>query len=106
VTKYDCESHLTFLRVTSRTRALENTGGKLAVSAEAAAAYAAVVDDAVRQPHVRRLRGRLRVNAETAEVVEVGEDQPAAGEVGVRARLAHAGLPRRRDAALEQSESS
>ena len=39
MTKYDCESQLTSLRVISRTRALENTGGKLAVSAEAAASF-------------------------------------------------------------------
>ena len=39
VTKYDCALHSTFSRVTSRTRALENTGGKLAVSAEAAASF-------------------------------------------------------------------
>src|SRR6185295_4394303 len=39
VTKYDCESHFTFFFVTSRTRALENTGGELAVSAEAEASF-------------------------------------------------------------------
>src|SRR6185503_1867611 len=39
VTKYDCALHWMSVRVTRRTRAFENTGGKLAVSADAAASF-------------------------------------------------------------------
>ena len=88
VTKYDCELQLPSLRVISRTRALENTGGKLAVSAEAAASVTLpIIHDAVRQPHVRRLCRRLR---KAAEVVEIGEDQAPTRQIRVGPRLAHA----------------